>query len=297
MAIVPQKRGPIDSAFLAELDGLRMLARKVFRGQMRGERRSRYKGQSVEFVDFRPYIQGDDLRRIDWHTYGRLERFFIKLFEEEEDLRLYVILDCSASMDYGTPNKFDHARRLTAALAYIVLANLETVAVSVFAGHYAMLSTPTRGKGRIHPLLRKLNDLAALGPSSLGGAASRFAAQTRKNGVVCVLSDFLTGERLETIAPLAGLGHQVELIQILAPEEANPQLTGDLELVDAETGASEEVSMGQAVLRRYHQRLGALQSELKTFARRCGGDFHVCVTSQPLREFILGPLRTARLVR
>jgi hypothetical protein len=160
-----------------------------------------------------------------------------------------------------------------------------------------MLSTPTRGKGRIHPLLRKLNDLAALGPSSLGGAASRFAAQTRKNGVVCVLSDFLTGERLETIAPLAGLGHQVELIQILAPEEANPQLTGDLELVDAETGASEEVSMGQAVLRRYHQRLGALQSELKTFARRCGGDFHVCVTSQPLREFILGPLRTARLVR
>src|SRR5512147_2633982 len=96
-----------DAALLAELEGLRLLARKIFRGQMRGERRSRNKGQSVEFVDFRPYLKGDDLRRIDWNLYGRLERYYIKLFEEEEDLSLYVLLDCSASMSYGTPSKFD----------------------------------------------------------------------------------------------------------------------------------------------------------------------------------------------
>jgi uncharacterized protein (DUF58 family) len=291
------KSEPVDSAFLAELEGLRLLSRKVFRGQMRGERRSRNKGQSVEFVDYRPYLKGDDLRRIDWNLYGRLGRYYVKLFEEEEDLRLYILLDCSASMDYGTPDKFDHARKLAAGLAYIVLANLETVSVSVFAGQYQVLSTPSRGKGKIHPLLRKLNLLRAGGAGMLTAAAARFAAQTRKSGLVCVISDFLMPEGIEAIAPLLGAGHQVELIQVLAPEELNPQLTGDLELVDMETGATEEVSMGQAVLRRYHQRLAALQTQLKVFALRARGDFFVCPTGTPLRDFIFGPLRTGRLVR
>jgi uncharacterized protein (DUF58 family) len=289
--------GPIDSAFLGELEGLRILSRKVFRGQMRGERRSRNKGQSVEFVDFRPYIRGDDLRRIDWNLYGRLERYYIKLFEEEEDLRLYVLLDCSASMDYGSPNKFDHARKLAAALSYIVLANLETVSVSVFAGDYGLITTPTRGKGKIHPILHKLNALRAAGDSMLAAAAARFAAHSRKSGLVCVISDFFTAEGINAIAPLLGSGHQLELIQVLAPQEANPQLTGDLELIDRETGEGVEVSMGLSVMRRYHQRLAALQSELKSFALRGGGDYFLCNTATPLREFILGALRTGRLVR
>lgn len=297
MSTAPAAPGPLDTAFLAELEGLRMLSRKVFRGQMRGERRSRNKGQSVEFVDYRPYLKGDDMRRIDWNLYGRLERYYIKLFEEEEDLRLYILLDSSASMDYGNPNKFDYARRLAAGLACIVLSNLETVSVSVFSGNYQMLTTPSRGKAKLHPLLHKLNKMQAEGSSMLAAAASRFAAATRKSGVVCVISDFFTAEGISAIAPLLGAGHQVELIQVLAPEEANPQLTGDLELVDAESGATEEVSMGQAVLRRYLSRLSALQAELKTFALRAGGDFFVSHTARPLREFIFGPLRAGRLLR
>ncbi len=297
MDAAPRTAGPIDSAFLAELEGLRVLSRKVFRGQMRGERRSRNKGQSVEFVDFRPYIKGDDLRRIDWNLYGRLERYYIKLFEEEEDLRLYVLLDCSASMDYGTPAKFDHARKLAAALSYIVLANLETVSVSVFAGDYGLITSPTRGKGKIHPILHKLNALRAGGHSMLGSAAARFAAHSRKSGLVCVISDFLMPEGIEAVAPLLGAGHQIELLQVLAPEEINPQLTGDLELVDRETGEGIEVSMGLSVMRRYHQRLAALQAELKRFALRGGGDYFLSSTAVPLREFIMGTLRTARLVR
>lgn len=297
MDTAKEQTGPINSAFLGELEGLRVLSRKVFRGQMRGERRSRNKGQSVEFVDYRPYIKGDDIRRIDWNLYGRLERHYIKLFEEEEDLRLYVLLDCSASMDYGDPNKFDHARRLAAGLSYIVLSNLETVSVSVFAGGYDIVSTPTRGKGKIHPILRRLNGLEAAGDSELSAAAARFAAHTRKSGLVCVISDFLTTEGIEAIAPLLGAGHQIELIQVLSPEEANPQLTGDLELVDKETGEGVEVSMGVHVMRRYHQRLAALQSELKSFALRSGGDYFMCNTATPLKEFIMGALRTGRLVR
>ena len=114
---------------------------------------------------------------------------------------------------------------------------------------------------------------------------------------MCVISDFLTPQGIESIAPLLGAGHQIELIQVLAPEEANPQLTGDLALVDKETGEVVEVSMGVNVIRRYHQRLEALQSELKHFAMRSGGDFFACNTATPLREFILGALRTGRLVR
>jgi len=274
-----------------------MLSRKVFRGQMRGERRSRNKGQSVEFVDYRAYLKGDDLRRIDWNLYGRMERFYIKLFEEEEDLRLYIILDCSASMDYGSPNKFDYARKLAVGLSYIVLANLETVAVSVFAGAYRLIASPTRGKGKIHPILRKLNDLPAEGTSQLGAAASRFAAHTRKSGLVCVISDFLMPEGIAAIAPLLGSGHQIDLIQVLSPEEANPQLAGDLELIDSESGLGVEVSMGVSVMRRYHQRLAALQAELRGFALRGHGALNICNTAQPLRDFILGPLRTGRLLR
>ncbi|MCH7471730.1 DUF58 domain-containing protein [bacterium] len=291
------KEGPIDAAFLAELEGLRILSRKVFRGQIRGERRSRNKGQSVEFVDYRQYLQGDDIRRIDWNLYGRLERYYIKLFEEEEDLRLYLIIDSSASMDYGNPNKFDHARKLAAALAYIVLSNLETVSVSVFSGGYDVMSTPMRGKGKIHPIIRKLNELEAGGDSQLSAAAARFTAHTRKSGVVCVLSDFFVSEGIDSIAPLLGPGHQIELIQVLSPEEAKPQLTGDLELIDAESGGGVEVSMGVHVMRRYHQRLSALQEELKKFALRSGGDYFLCNTAMPMREFIFGMLRTGRLVR
>lgn len=196
----------LSSAFLSELEGLRVLARKVFRGQMRGERRSRNKGQSVEFVDFRPYIKGDDPRRIDWNLYGRLERFYIKLFEEEEDLRLYILLDCSASMDYGSPAKFATALQIAAGLAHIVLSNLETVSVSVFSGGYDIVTTPTRGKGKIHVILDRLSHLEAGGDSQLGAAAARFAAQTRKSGIVCIISDFLLSEGIDAIAPLLGAG-------------------------------------------------------------------------------------------
>ncbi len=298
MSVPPSARSnPFDAAFLTDLEGLRVLARKVFRGQMRGERRSRNRGQSVEFVDFRPYIKGDDPRRIDWNLYGRLERFYIKLFEEEEDLRLYILLDNSASMGFGNPSKFDYARKLAAGLAYIVLANLETVSVSVFAGDYDVISTPVRGKGKIHPILARLGALEAAGTSQLSHATARFAAQTRKNGIVCIISDFLHEEGSSAIAPLLGGGHQLELIQVLSPEELNPGFTGDLELVDSESGVRVEVSMGLPVLRRYHARLTKLQQGLNTFALRGGGSFHLAGTSTPLRDFFTTTLREHRLVR
>jgi uncharacterized protein (DUF58 family) len=286
-----------ESSFLSELEGLRLMSRKIFRGQMRGERRSRNKGQSVEFVDYRPYLAGDDLRRIDWNMYGRLERFYIKLFEEEEDLRLYILLDCSSSMQYGTPNKFDAARKLAAGLSHIALANRESVAISMFASGYEIITTPVRGKAKIHTLLARLGELQPSGASRLPEAVARFMAHSRKTGVVCVISDFLFAEGMETVAPLASSGHEIVLVQVLAPEEANPQLAGDLALVDSETGQSLDVSMGIHVLRRYQQRLAVLQAELKGFALRGGGQAFVYNTAQPLRDFFYQHLRAGRLLR
>ena len=266
-------------------------------GMLHGDYRGLVPGHGSEPGETRRYEPGDDIRRIDWNLYGRLERHYVKLFEEEEDLRLYVLLDCSASMDYGSPNKFDYARRLAAGLAYIVLSNMESVAVSVFSSEYEVIQTPSRGKGKIHPILRRLNMLEAGGGSSLKGAAARFAAHTRKSGMVVVISDFLTDEGIETVAPLLGSGHQIELMQVLSPEEANPQLTGDLQLVDRETGERMDVSMGVNVLKRYHERLSALQAELKKFALRSGGDFFPCVTSTPVTELIMGAMRSGKLIR
>jgi uncharacterized protein (DUF58 family) len=285
-----------DAAFLNELAGLRVLTRKVFRGQMRGERRSRNKGQSVEFVDYRPYLAGDDLRRIDWNMYGRLDRFYIKLFEEEEDLRLYILLDCSASMRFGTPDKFDAARRLAAALAFIVLSNHESVAVSVFSDAFSAITTPSRGKGKIHPLLRGLSQLEPAGASQLREAVRGFVAQSRKPGMVCVISDFLLSDGVQSLSPLVGLGHELHLIQVLSPGELNPTLTGDLALVDSETGAALEVSMGLQVMRRYQERLQALQAELRSFARRAGGGLFVYDSSVVLRDFLVQQLRRGRLL-
>jgi uncharacterized protein (DUF58 family) len=286
-----------DAAFLSELEGLRLMSRKVFRGQMRGERRSRNKGQSVEFVDYRPYLAGDDLRRVDWNMYGRLERFYIKLFEEEEDLRIYVLLDCSTSMDYGTPNKFNQARKLAAGLSHIALSNRESVAISVFASGYDIISTPVRGKAKIHTLLSRLGAVQPSGASRLPEAVARFMAHTRKTGIVCVISDFLFAEGMETIGPLASSGHEILLMQVLAPEEANPQLAGDLSLIDSETGQALDVSMGINVLRKYHQRLTALQAELRTFALRGGGQAFIYNAGTPLRDFFYHALRAGKLLR
>jgi uncharacterized protein (DUF58 family) len=289
--------GPIDSQFLAKLDGLRMLSRKIFRGQMRGERRSRNKGQSVEFVDFRPYIKGDDIRRIDWNLYGRLERYYIKLFEEEEDLRLYLLIDCSASMDFGQPGKFAHALKIAAGLAYIVLSNLETVSVSIFAGDYGMVSTPARGNGKIHPLIHQLNRLEPGGASNLGSATAQFAAQMQRSGVVCVISDFMLPDGVQSLAPLLSGGNQLELVHVLAPDELDPPVKGDLELIDRETGERMEVSISGPVLKKYRARLAGLQHELKTFALRGRGDYFLADTSVPPERFILETLRSGRLIR
>ena len=136
----------LDQEFMHKLEQLALFSRKVFRGLLKGERRSKKKGVSIEFADYRDYVPGDDLRFLDWNIYGRLERLFIKLFQEEEDLNILFLLDGSRSMTFGSPSKFDYGKKVAAALGYIALANLDRVAVSVFSSQLDHLFPLSRGK-------------------------------------------------------------------------------------------------------------------------------------------------------
>jgi uncharacterized protein (DUF58 family) len=282
---------PFDTAFLAQLGKLDILARKMFRGKLRGEKRSRKLGQSVEFHDFRQYLPGDDIRRIDWNLYARLERYFIKLFVEEEDLTLYLIVDCSKSMDFGAPNKFVYALRLAAALSYVALANLERVQVAIFDDSLSVIQRPTRGRSRFKRLMDVLGAQSPGGATSLTRAIARFVALDPLPGVIVVVSDFLFENPTQALSGLVGRGNQVVLAQTLAPSEIKPELAGDLELVDAESGRTIEVSMGAGVFKRYIRNLGALRDELSRWAVRTQSDYILIPTDTDISTAVLGRMR------
>src|SRR5271169_3010145 len=162
-----QEQPLLDPQFLARLEQLELVSRKIFMGRMKGERRSKRKGQSVEFADYRNYVVGDDLRFLDWNLFARLDRLFIRLFMEEEDLHFYVLLDNSLSMDFGNPTKLLYAKQLAAALAFIGLVNMDRVVIEVFNDKLTQSLPPVRGKKSLWRVLDFLQKLAPAGPSNL----------------------------------------------------------------------------------------------------------------------------------
>src|SRR5262245_8135432 len=179
--------------FLETLEYLHIVARKILSGQMKAERRSRTKGVSVEFADHRPYAPGDDFRFIDWSIFMRTEHLFLKLFEEEEDLHVYLLLDSSGSSDFGMPYKWHYLRRMAAAIGYLGLAGLDRVFVLPFSANLpkgAAQQLALRGKGKVFRLLHFLENIKAAGPTHLGSCLKTFAGSCRKRGLAVVLSDF-----------------------------------------------------------------------------------------------------------
>lgn len=261
---------------LARLDRLDVQSRKVFAGKLPGERRSKRRGQSVEFDDYREYVPGDDLRHIDWNVFARMDRFFLKLFREEEDLALHIALDASASMDAGA--KIHLAQRLAIALAYIGLVNNNRVVVSVWGadGRLRMLS-PIRGRRHVQRMTRFILDASQLTPEarpqSFADAMRTLALSRSGRGVLVILSDFLYEEDLRTGLNYLTGGHEAfdtYCAQILSPGELDPAserdqgLVGDLRLTDIETGRVAEVTVSRALLKKYHERLEAHLDALRT---------------------------------
>lgn len=265
----------LGSDLAARLDGLDVVSRKIFAGKLPGERRSRSRGQSVEFDDFRPYAPGDDIRHIDWNLFARLDRFFLKLFLEDEDLAVRLVVDASPSMLAGAPSKLLTACRTAMALGYIGLASNDRVTVSSFGkpGRATLdRLTPIRGRSNARRLAAFLADVLGPGDATGGvlpfGQAMRQVASDRRagNGVLAVLTDGLDPEGLErgltylgAAAHAPGGGLDVWLIQILSPGELDPAgetvLVGDLRLTDVETGRGREVTVTPATIKRYRERL------------------------------------------
>lgn len=287
----------LDPPFLKKLERLSLVTRRPFAGQMKGEKRSVKRGTSVEFADYREYMLGDDLRYVDWNTAARLDKLFVKLFIEEEDLYLALLVDTSKSMDFGKPKKLHFAARVAAALGYIGLSNYDRVSVSAFAAGLGEMLPTKRGKAGVLPFFSYLNRVNAAGETSFAGALKSFAARAKYRGVAIVLSDFLDPSWPDGLKSLLARGYQVALIHILDEEELNPTLLGDLRIIDSETGESKEMSVNPALLGRYQAALNEFCAEIEAFANRYGLDYIRTSTAAPFEDVILKYLRQGGLIK
>jgi uncharacterized protein (DUF58 family) len=286
-----------DETFLRQLERLLLLMRAPVRGGLKGGRRSVKRGQSVEFADYREYALGDDLRQLDWNVLARLEKLFVKLFIEEEDVTITVLLDGSKSMASGRPDKLQFAKRAAAALGYIGLASEDKVAVSVLGGRSARRRTALRGSGRVFRLLADLSAIsAAEGPTDLVAAARHAAAQLTGRGVVILISDLLDPAADRVIRELASTRSELILLHVLSPDELDPPLEGDLRLVDVETGESIDVTADLATIDAYRGRLAAWKESFAQLAARRQATYVDLSTDVPLNELIFAELRRRRVL-
>jgi uncharacterized protein (DUF58 family) len=286
-----------DEAFLRQLERLLILMRSPVRGGLKGGRRSVKRGQSVEFADYRDYALGDDLRQLDWNVYARLEKLFVKLFIEEEDVTVTLLVDASASMATGRPEKLLFAKRAAAALGYIALASEDRVSLSVMAGRASRRRTGLRGSGRVFRLLSDLSAVqAAEGPTDLLAAARHAAAQLTGRGVVVLLSDLLDPAADRVIRELAATGSELVIIHVLSPDELDPALEGDLRLVDAETGDGVDVTADLGTLDAYKARLAAWKQGFADLAARRRASYVDLSSDTNLAELMFAELRRRRVV-
>ena len=288
----------LDPAFLARLEQLELVSRKIFLGRMKGERRSKKKGQSVEFADYRNYVVGDDLRFLDWNLYARLDRLFLRLFMEEEDLHFYVLIDNSLSMDFGSPSKLHYAKQIAAALGFIGLVNLDRVVVEAFNDRLTQTMPAIRGRRSLWRLLDFLGPVRADGPGDLARALKDFSIRSSGKGVVVVLSDFMDkGGYQEALRYLIARQMDVYVIQILSQEEIDPEVTGDLKLVDVEDDDVAEITVNGPLLARYKQNLDAYRAALHDFCTRRGVTCLFTSNQVPFDRLVLTYLRQRGLVR
>lgn len=300
MPVVTQKQSDelLDPEFTTKLDQLELISRKIFVGKMRGERRSKRRGESVEFADYRNYVVGDDLRHLDWNIYARLDSLFIKLFLEEEDLLVTVLLDVSKSMDWGNPHKGLYARRVAAAIAYIGLANYDRVSLFAYSNGLRGELVGVRGRRLMFKAIEFLTNVPYAGPSHFELAAKQFAIRQPQRGIVLILSDFFDkGGYEQAMRYLVGRNYDLYTIQILSPEEIDPPLTGDLKLVDVEDDDAAEVTISRALINRYKKNLQAYCGDFREYCTRRGVNYMFTSTEVPFDEVIMSYFRKRGLIR
>jgi len=291
--------GPLlDPEFLHRLEQLELVSRRIFVGRMKGERKSKRRGSSVEFAEHRNYTSGDDLRHIDWNVYGRLDRLFLKLFLEEEDLHVYTLLDTSLSMDFGKPTKLRYGKQVAAALAFIGLVNHDRVVLDTFSARLDQGLHGVRGRSQMWRVVQYLEHLAASGASDLTAAARQFAIRHAGKGVVVVISDFLDRRGYQdALRYLLARNMDIYVIHILSQEEVEPELVGDLRLVDAEDEETAEITISAPLLKRYKDNLNLFVGGLKAWCTQRGITYIFTNNLFPFDKLILNYLRQRGLVK
>ena len=290
-----------DESTLRKLNQLTLVASRVRSGAMKGERRSARRGSSVEFADYRNYSPGDDLRRLDWNIYARLERPFIKLLEEEEDLAVHILVDGSQSMNWGEAeeNKFNYALRLAAGLGAITLSSGDVLSIGLLQnGKVVTEFGPSRGQGSLTRLFRFLENLEAGGETDLNRSMRDYSIIPRRAGLVILISDLFAADGYEAgLRQLMGRGHEAALIHVLAADELDPPLAGDIQLIDIETNHEQDVSLDGGLRELYRTRAHAWIQSTQTDCRKHGIRYLNVTTDKPWDQILLLEMRRAGFVK
>ena len=283
--------------FLTKLEYLSIMSKRVFRGSLLAQRRTMQLGSGIEFSDHREYATGDDLRYLDWNVYARHGDLLLKRFQEEQDLHVYLMVDCSRSMGFGDPPKFDLARQLTAALAYIALADLDRIAVVAYANDIISEFPVTRGKARILALMKYLESLSTVGTdTNLSKAVQGLLHRGTRNGLVVVLSDLFDQNGFARgFDQLRSRRFEAHVLQLHDPKEADPKLLGDAELEDVESGSIRMVTINERMLRRYKQLFTDHQTSVQDYCRRYGLSCTQSPSVVPFDELVMTMMRSAAI--
>ena len=283
---------------LAQLERLELVSRKIFRGRLKGERRSRRKGQSVEFADFRNYVPGDDIRFIDWNLYARLDKLFLKLFLEEEDLHFYALVDASTSMDFGDPTKLYFAKQLAAALGFIGLCRADRVKIESLGASRSNPGPVLRGRANLWRMLEYLDSIEPNQNIPLAQGVKEFCLRNTGQGILVLITDLMDKSGYETALRFL-LAQQIDVyvIHVLSQEELEPDVKGDLRLVDCEDADVAEITVSRPLLNKYQRTLASFIDGAKEFCTRRGMSYLMTSTATPVDQLVSNYLRQRGLVR
>ena len=298
MVIATNDKQLLPPQLLAQLERLELVSRKIFRGRMKGERRSKRKGQSVEFADFRNYVPGDDLRFIDWNLYARLDKLFLKLFLEEEDLHFYALIDTSTSMDFGEPTKLAYARQLAAALGFIGLVRACRVKIETLATTHKNPGPVLRGRASLWRMTEYLDGVEPGGNVSLAEGVKNFCVRNSGKGILVLISDLMDKEGFDkALRFLVTQQMDVYVLHVLCPEELNPEIKGDLKLIDCEDSDVAEITVSRPLIDKYKRTLAAFIDGAREFCARRGMNYLMTSTETPVEKLVANYLRKRGLVR
>jgi uncharacterized protein (DUF58 family) len=288
----------LNPQLLAQLERLELVSRKIFRGRMKGERRSKRRGQSVEFADFRNYVPGDDTRFIDWNMYARLDRLFLKLFLEEEDLHFYALIDASSSMEFGDPTKLHFAKQMAAALGFIGLCRADRVKIEALGAGAEKPAPVLRGRSSLWRMLAYLDQIEPGENVSLAEGIKQFCLRNSGQGILVLITDLMDKSGYEAgLRFLLAQDFDVYVIQVLSQEELDPDLKGDLRLVDSEDADFAEITVSRPLMDRYRQTLATFLDGAREFCTRRGMNYLMASTDTPVDQLVANYLRKRGLVR